>query len=82
MNDYNKDLLISFDAPLNKLDSSEQTFGCRQFKPDICKNCFVENICAFVTKDNICKKPSLKWKKRYYELAYKEKTKDENSKII
>lgn len=66
MND--KDLKFSLKAPLNKQDTSTQTYGCRATNPDICKNCYVEGICAFASKDHICKSPSLKWKKYYRQL--------------
>lgn len=32
----NKELLIPFDAPLNKKDTEAQTYGCRQNNPNIC----------------------------------------------
>jgi len=71
MNDFDKSLIIPFDAPLNKEDTESQTYGCRQLNPDICKNCYINNICAFVSKDKICKRPSLKWKKQYKYLLSK-----------
>ena len=61
-------LRYSLKAPLNKGDTETQTYGCRANNPDICKNCYVEGICAFVTNDSICMAPSAKWKKYYYEL--------------
>ena len=33
-----KELKISFNAPLNDLDTETQTYGCRQNNPDICGN--------------------------------------------
>lgn len=72
MSDIDKNLIIPFDAPLKKEDSINQTYGCRQLNPDICNNCYIENVCAFVSKDNICKRPSLKWKKQYEKLQAKE----------
>lgn len=54
--------------PLNNCDAESQTYGCRANNPDICKNCYVEGICAFVTSDHICKSPSAKWKKYYASL--------------
>ena len=63
-----RELLIPFNAPLNDLDSEEQTFGCRANNPDICANAYLPNVCAFVCKDKICKRPSRKWKKQFAEL--------------
>lgn len=33
-----KDLVIAFSAKLSNLDTENQTYGCRQNDPDICKN--------------------------------------------
>jgi len=65
----NSKLKIPFKAPLNSLDSPNQTYGCRANNPDICANCYLDGVCAFVTKDSICKKPSKAWKKQYEKLA-------------
>ncbi len=62
-------LKIPFKAPLNPLDTPEQTYGCRANNPDICANCYLDGVCAFVTEDSICKKPSKAWKKQYERLA-------------
>lgn len=61
-------LKIPFNAELNKLDTEEQTYGCRANNPDICANCYLPDICAFSSDDNICKKPSRAWKKQYQIL--------------
>ena len=53
----NKELLIPFDAPLNKKDTEAQTYGCRQNNPNICGNNSLPGVCAFVCDDCICKKP-------------------------
>ena len=63
-----KELRIDFNAPLNAEDTENQTYGCRANNPDICANAYMSNICAFVSKDGICKKPSRKWKKQYQAL--------------
>ena len=63
-----KNLKIPFSAPLNELDTETQTYGCRQNNPDICSNNSMAGICAFVTQDCICRKPSRAWKKKYAEL--------------
>lgn len=63
-----KHLHIKFNAPLNKLDTEMQTFGCRQNNPDICSANRLEGVCAFVTADNICYRPSRAWKKQYAKL--------------
>ncbi len=64
----NKKLHISFNSPLNLLDTEFQTYGCRQSNPEICGSNGLEDICAFVCEDNICKKPSKAWKKQYSKL--------------
>ncbi len=63
-----KELHISFNAELCGLDTANQTFGCRQNNPDICGNNGIERICAFNSKDHICRKPSRAWKKQYQKL--------------
>ena len=63
-----KKLKYSFSATLNPLDTENQTYGCRANNPDICANNGLEGICAFASKDGICKKPSRAWKKQYYKL--------------
>ncbi len=66
-------LKIDFNEKLNKEDKEDQTFGCRQRNPDICSNNGLENICAFASKDCICKRPSRAWKKQYLKLKAIEK---------
>lgn len=63
-----KNLKIGFHAPLNSQDSETQTFGCRANNPDICANNGMPNVCAFVSADHICRKPSKAWKKQYHKL--------------
>ena len=63
-----KELKISFNAPLNDLDTETQTYGCRQNNPDICRNNGIPDICAFVCEDGICRKPSRAWKRQYQKL--------------
>ena len=63
-----KELHIDFNNKLNKLDTETQTFGCRQKNPDICSSNGIENVCAFASKDGICKKPSRAWKKQFQKL--------------
>ena len=67
----NKQLKIPFEAPLNPLDSENQTYGCRANNPSICANNYMPNICAFCNDDSICKKPSRAWKKQYLKLLEK-----------
>ncbi len=62
------ELRFSFSAPLNDKDTETQTYGCRHTNPDICKNNGLQDICAFVSSDCICKQPSKAWKKKYKEL--------------
>lgn len=66
-----KALRFSLSDPLNEGDTETQTYGCRANNPDICKHCYVDNVCAFVTKDRICLKPSAKWSKYYKQLKEK-----------
>lgn len=63
-----KIIKVDFNAPLNPLDTEDQTYGCRQKNPDICSSNGIENICSFVCNDRICKKPSRAWKKQYMKL--------------
>jgi len=63
-----KELKFSFDAPLNMQDTELQTLGCRQANPDICGSNGLPDVCAFVSKDGICRKPSRAWKKQYEKL--------------
>ena len=67
----NKELKTSFDAPLHSLDSEKRTYGCRQSNPEICGNHSLPDVCAFVTTDGICHKPSRAWKKQYAYLKSK-----------
>lgn len=62
------DIKIGFHAPLNELDTETQTYGCRANNPDICANNGMTDVCAFVSKDCICRKPSKAWKKQYQKL--------------
>ena len=64
----NTEIHFSFNAPLNDMDTETQTYGCRANNPDICGNNGLPNICAFCSKDNICKKPSRAWKKQFLKL--------------
>lgn len=61
-------LKVPFSAPLNEGDSEEQTYGCRQNNPGICGANGIEGVCAFVSEDSICKRPSKAWKKQYQKL--------------
>ena len=63
-----KGLKIPFAAPLNEQDTETQTYGCRQNNPDICGSNGLNGVCAFVTNDHICHKPSRSWKKQYQKL--------------
>lgn len=63
-----KEFRFSLNDKLNVGDTENQTYGCRANNPDICKNCYVDNICAFTSEDHICKSPSARWKKYYKKL--------------
>ena len=65
---YNKEIRVSFNAPLSEKDTESQTYGCRANNPTICSNNSLPNICAFCSSDCICKKPSRAWKKKYNQL--------------
>lgn len=58
-----KELKIPFNAPLNEVDTESQTYN-----PNICGNNGLAGVCAFVSKDGICRKPSRAWKKQYQKL--------------
>ena len=62
-------LRFSIKDPLNDGDTEFQTYGCRAANPDICKYCYLENICAFASANHICKAPSTKWKKYFHVLC-------------
>jgi len=64
----NNELRFPLTAPLNAADTEQQTYGCRHSNPEICNACFLEDVCAFSSSDNICKKPSKSWKRYYYIL--------------
>lgn len=66
------ELRVPFGDPLNEKDTDSQTYGCRQNNPDICGNNGLPFVCAFVSEDGICKKPSRAWKKQYYKLKGEE----------
>lgn len=55
------DLKVPFSAPLNELDTEEQTYGCRA-------NNSAQGVCAFTSDDCVCRKPSRAWKKQYIKL--------------
>ena len=63
-----KELRMAFSAPLHKLDTEKQTYGCKANNPDICANAYLLDICAFASQDCVCKKPSRAWKKQYAKL--------------
>ena len=71
----NLSLVIKFSAPLNSQDSLCQTHGCRHRNPNNCGNNSLENVCAFVTADNICLKPPTGWAKQYEKLLRLPKSK-------
>ena len=63
-----ENLHFAFNAPLNDKDTETQTYGCRANNPGICGNNGLPGVCAFVSDDGICHKPSRAWKKKYNEL--------------
>ena len=64
----NKQLRIPFNSPLHPQDTEWSTYGCRQNNPDICVNNGMPGVCAFISDDCICKKPSRAWKKQFQKL--------------
>jgi len=50
----NLSLVIEPSAPLNSQYSPCQTYGCRHQNPHNCSRNSMENVCVFVTADNIC----------------------------
>lgn len=64
--------LLQSKKKLYKLDSIDQTFGCRHTNPDICSNNSIPNVCAFTSDDCICKRPPRSWKRLFQELKAKE----------
>lgn len=68
MSSFPKELRVPLYSRLHKEDTEEQTYGCRHSNPDICKYCYVDEVCAFVSKDSICKNPSRKWKRVYKDF--------------
>ena len=64
----NLSLQIESSASLNPQDSPCQTYGCRHQNPNNCQNNSMENVCAFVRDDNICKKPPTTWARQYEKL--------------
>ena len=64
----NKNINVAFNAPLHPLDTATSTYGCRQNNPNICGNNGIPGICALVSDDCICKKPSRAWKKQFLKL--------------
>ena len=64
----NLSLVIEPSASLNSQDSPCQTYGCRHGTPYNCSKNSMENVCAFVTADNICLKPPSRWARQYEKL--------------
>lgn len=53
-----KKMQIDFSTPINEGDTETTTRGCRHTNPEICGNNGIPRVCAFVSVDGICKKPS------------------------
>ena len=68
MSDFPKELCFTLKEPINDGDTDTTTNGCRHSNPDICGSCCIDGVCAFTSKDHICKKPSMKWKKFYKKI--------------
>ena len=76
----NLSLVIESNSPLNSQDSPCQTYGCRHQNPNNCMNNSMEEVCAFVTTDNICLKPPSGWARQYEKLLKTPKSKIPESK--
>ena len=63
-----KDLSIPFNVLLRPQDTELQTYGRRATTSYICGNNGLPDVCAFSSKDCICKKSSRAWKKQYAKL--------------
>lgn len=63
----------AFHAPLHSKDTAEKTYGCRHTNPDNCSKNSLEQVCAFVRRDNICQSPSKSWPKQFKRLLDKQK---------
>lgn len=72
MSSFPKELCFSQHDKLNLMDNENETYGCRHSNPDICGSCYIDGICAFSSKDNVCRKPSAKWKKIFKKLKEEE----------
>jgi hypothetical protein len=70
-----KNLVFKGDAPLNKEDKIDSTYGCRHSNWNICKHA-LSNKCAFANNDKICKAPPQSWKKNFENLSKKNLEKD------
>ena len=71
-----KNLHFAYTAPLHKLDTEIQTYGCRANNPDICSSNSLNGVCAFVASDNICRKPSKAWSNKYRQLRMEKSADD------
>ena len=69
-----KQLRVPFKSPLQQGDTESVTVGCRANNPDICANNSMQGVCAFVSDDGLCRKPSRAWKKQYEKLKSAEVT--------
>ena len=63
-----KSLVLRRNSALNVDDSEFKTYGCRHSNSEICGSNAMSNVCAFVRKDRICRRPPRSWKKLFMEL--------------
>ena len=63
------EIYVPFHANLRDQDSESQTYGCRHSNPDICGSNQLLGVCALVSDDHICRKPSKAWKKQFNKLS-------------
>ncbi len=68
---FDKALHIKACEPLNTADSPTTTYGCRCANPLVCPRGNMDNVCAFVTADHVCRAPARSWVKQYKLLSGK-----------
>ena len=61
-------LKVPFNTPLNEIDTWRQTYSCRATNLDIYFNNYLQDVCVFVSSDEVCKKQLREWEKQYAKL--------------
>ena len=68
MASLSQDQTQRFHKPLEDLDTTEQTVGCRRNTPDNCAKHSMQSVCAFVRPDGMCLTPPMSWPKQHAKL--------------